>query len=317
MEQFLSWAAALLAALLPGFSAPPPSWNGYVEADYVYVAAPVSGVIERLAVREGALVAAGDPLFGLEHDRQQALLRAAEARVAAAAAAVENLATGSREAELEVIRAGLARAEAELELAETVLARSAQLTAEGTATAARLDQDRAAQRGAAAQLRQLQAQLAVAQLPARPGAQRQAAAELRAAEAEADRVRADLAERRVTAPAAGRVERLYFAAGEMAAAGTPVLALLPPRALLVRFFVAEAERPQLALGDRVAIACDGCPPGLTATIDHVAAEPQFTPPVIYSREERHRLSFLAEAVLDDDVELPPGQPVTVTVTVPQ
>src|SRR5690606_18553275 len=229
MEQFLSWAAALLAALLPGFSAPPPSWNGYVEADYVYVAAPVSGVIERLAVREGALVAAGDPLFVLEHDRQQALLRAAEARVAAAAAAVENLATGSREAELEVIRAGLARAEAELELAETVLARSAQLTAEGTATAARLDHDRAAQRGAAAQLRQLQAQLAVAQLPARPGAQRQAAAELRAAEAEADRVRADLAERHVTAPVAGRVERLYFAAGEMAAAGTPVLALLPPR----------------------------------------------------------------------------------------
>src|SRR5690606_14368558 len=135
------------------------------------------------------------------HDRQQALLRAAEARVAAAAAAVENLATGSREAELEVIRAGLARAEAELELAETVLARSAQLTAEGTATAARLDHDRAAQRGAAAQLRQLQAQLAVAQLPARPGAQRQAAAELRAAEAEADRVRADPAERRVPPPA--------------------------------------------------------------------------------------------------------------------
>ena len=312
MEQFLNWTAGLLALLLPGFgTAPPPGWTGYVEADYVYVAAPVGGVLEAVAVRAGDRVAAGDLLFAVEDDRQQALLRAAEARLAAAAARLDNLSTGSREAELAVLRAGLEGAEAELELAETTLARGTQLTAEGTTPAARLDQDRAAQKAALARLHRLQAELAVAELPARAPLRQQARAELQAAAAEAERARADLAELRVAAPAAARVDRVYFTAGEMAAAGTPVVALLPPRALLVRFFVGAAERPALALGDRVAVSCDGCPAGLTATIDHVAAEPQFTPPVIYSREERNRLSFLAEAVLDGDADLPPGQPVTV------
>jgi HlyD family secretion protein len=107
------------------------------------------------------------------------------------------------------------------------------------------------------------------------------------------------------------VERVYFFPGEMAAAGTPVVALLPPRALKVRFFVSEADRPRFVLGDSVAVSCDGCPEGLTASLSFFAAEPQFTPPVIYSREERSRLSFLAEAILDEGAVLPPGQPVTV------
>ena len=312
MEQFLSWAAGLLAALGLSFgAAPPPGWNGYVEADYVYVAAPVPGVIERLAVREGATGAAGALLFEVEDQRQRALLRAAEARVAAAAANVQDLATGSRAAEIEVIRASVGKAEAELGLTQATLARTEQLAAEELVPVARLDQDRAALQSAAAQLRQLRAQLDVAELPARDSVQLQAEANLLAAEAEAEKARADLAERRVAAPVAGRVERLFFAPGEMAAAAVPVLALLPPRALRIRFFVGEAARPALALGDRVAVSCDGCPAGLAATIDHFAAEPQFRPPVIYSREERSRLSFLTEAVLDAEVQLPPGQPVTV------
>jgi HlyD family secretion protein len=311
VEQFLNWFMGLAVALLPGLEAQPPSWNGYVEADYVYIAAPVPGVLDEVAVREGDMVAAGDLLFVVESAGQRATVRVAEARVAAAAANAENLATGSREAEIEVIRASLAKAQADLELAQATLARSEQLTAEGVAPKARLDQDRAAQRSALAQVRQLEAELLVAELPARGPLQLQAEANVLAAEAEAEKARADLDERSVTALAAGRVERVYFVPGEMAAAGTPVVALLPPRALKVRFFVSEADRPRFVLGDSVAVSCDGCPEGLTASLSFFAAEPQFTPPVIYSREERSRLSFLAEAILDEGAVLPPGQPVTV------
>ncbi|HEY0918058.1 biotin/lipoyl-binding protein, partial [Devosia sp.] len=96
MDQFLSWLAALAAALVPGFGAAPAvGWNGYVEADYVYVAPAAPGRIETLAVREGEAVAAGAVLFVLERAQQAALLRAAEARVAVAAANAQNLATGS------------------------------------------------------------------------------------------------------------------------------------------------------------------------------------------------------------------------------
>ena len=137
----------------------------------------------------------------------------------------------------------------------------------------------------------------MAELPARDAQQWQAEANLAAAKADAEKARADLADRTVVAPREGRVERLYFAAGEVAGAGTPVVALLPAEALKVKFYVAEAERAALALGQTVAVACDGCAAGLTARLSYFAADPEFTPPVIYSRDERQRLSFLAEAVL--------------------
>lgn len=312
MDQFLIWLTGLIAIVVPGFGVTPePSWNGYVEADYVYVAPAAPGIIVNIAVREGDMVVAGDLLFALQRSQHEALLRAAEARIAAALANAQNLSTGSRAEEVEVIRASLGKAEADLRLAETTLARSEKLAAEGLTPEARLDQDRAALDSARAQLAQLKAQLAVAELPARDPLQLQAEANLLAAQAEADKARADLADRTVASPVSARVERIYFAPGEMAAAGVPVLALLPADSLKVKFYIAEADRSAFILGQKVSVSCDGCAETLPATLAYFASDPQFTPPVIYSREERTRLSFLAEAVLDEAGGLRPGQPVTV------
>ncbi len=313
MDQLLGWLTGIVALALPGFGTPPPpSWIGYVEADYVYVAAATPGLVTSVAVQEGDMVKAGQLLFAQRQEQQWALLRAAEARVAAAEANAANLATGSRTAETEVIRASLERAEADWDLAQVSLTRAEKLAAEGLTPQARLDQDRAALQSAAAQVNQLKAELRVAELPARGPLQLQARANLQVARAEADKARSDLGERSVAAPAAGRIERLYFAPGEMAVAGVPVVALLPPEALRVKFYVPAAERPLLALGETVSVSCDGCAAGLTATLRRFASQPQFTPPIIYSREERNRLSFLVEAVLEPGTGLMPGQPVTVT-----
>jgi HlyD family secretion protein len=303
---------SLVALVIPGFGATgAPSWNGYVEADYVYVAPTSPGSIETLRVSEGDEVAAGDVLFTLGSEQQRAQFAAAEARVAAAEAALANLITGSREDEIEVIRAALAKAQADLSLATETAERTRQLTAEGLAPRARLDQAEASLEAARAAARQLEAELRVAELPARDAQQQQAEANLSAARAEAARARADLADRTIRAPMAGRVERLFFMRGETAGTGTPVLSLLPTDALKVKFYVAEAERPTLRLGDRVGVTCDGCAAGLTARLSYFASDPQFTPPIIYSREERMRLTFLAEARLEADAGLLPGQPVTV------
>jgi len=312
MDQFLSWLAGFVAIVVPGFGiAPEASWNGYVEADYVYVAAAAPGVIDTIAIREGDKVARGDLLFVLSQDQQLALLRAAEARIAVAVANAQNLSTGSRAEEVQVIRASLGKAEADLALAQATLARSEKLAAEGLTPEAKVEQDRATLASARAQVAQLQAQLAVAELPARDPLQVAAEASLVAAQADADKARSDLEDRTVTAPVAGRIERLYFGPGEMATAGVPVAALLPDGALRVKFYVAEADRPQLKLGEAISVSCDGCPEGLTATLSYFASDPQFTPPVIYSRDERIRLSFLAEATLSEGSELQPGQPVSV------
>ena len=300
----------LISVVLPGFGvAEPPHYNGYVEARYVY-AAPVSGgQIEAISVKEGDRVLEGDLLFRLKQDQQISLLQGAEARVAAAEANLSNLTTGGRKDELDVVRATLQKAEADLSLARETSARSGKLFAEGLIPKSKYDQDRATLASAEALVKQLAAQLKVTELPARDAQQQQAEANLVAARSDAEKANWDLADRTITAPAAGRIERVYFDAGEIAAAGTPVVAILPEGALKVKFYLPETVRAQFALGDIVKVSCDGCPDGLEATLSFFASDPQFTPPVIYSRDERQRLSFLVEATLDAD--LPPGQPVTV------
>lgn len=303
----------LVALVFPGFGAAPATgYNGYVEAEYLYVAATSAGRLAEITVAEGAPVAAGQPLFRLDASAQQAVLAAAEAQVANAAANLDNLQTGARPEEIAVLRAALANAEAQRDLAQSTLERSERLIASGTATVAQLDAQRAALAAANAVVAQAVAQLAVAELPARPAQRAAAEAAQRAAEAEAERARTALAERVVAAPAAGTVERLFFEPGEVAGVGAPVLSILPEGPLTVLFFVPEADRPTLAPGASFLLSCDTCPPGLTVSLTRLAASPQYTPPVIYSRDERTRLVYRAEASLAAGSGLLPGQPVTLT-----
>lgn len=314
MHDLLAWLTALIAAVLPGFgTSPEPRYSGYVEADYVYVAPPDSGRIATLAVSEGDTIGRGDLLYTLESGRHAAALRAAKAREAAARAEWRNLETGSRAAEIAVIRASLARAETDRELARTTLERTTRLHERGVVAQAAVDADRASLQSANARVAELRAQLNVAELPARDRERLAARARLDAARAEADRVRAELADRTVTAPVGGRVDSVYFRAGEIASAGTPVIALLPPDDRVARFFIPEPDRAEFAIGDEFALTCSGCPDGLTARLTFMASEPQHTPPVIYSEDERSRLVFMAEADISQGSGLLPGQPVTLTV----
>jgi HlyD family secretion protein len=324
MDHMFAWLMGLLAFIGLGH-APEPGWNGYAEVDYVYAAAASSGRIDRIEVSEGDIVAVGDVLFVLEASQQQAQHDAAAARAGAAQAQVEaaestlaNLETGARPEELAVTRASLAQAEANLELAQQNFNRTSDLFEKGNAPRSQLDQARASLDAANASVVQLKAQLAVAQLPARADQIAAASANVSAAKAAASAAIADVANakamldlRTVRAPEAGRIERLYFSAGEVTNAGVPVVSLSGAGALKVKFYVGEAERQELALGQHVRVTCDGCADGLTATIDHFAADPQFTPPIIYSRDERHRLVFLTEAAMDGAGGVHPGQPVSI------
>lgn len=309
MSDFWGWLTAMVMAIFSP-AAPPVGYTGYIEANYVHVASVSPGRITRIVAAEGQVVETGDLLVVLDASQQTALLLAAEARVAAARATLENLATGSRSEELDVIRASLGKAEADLTLARTNLARSEQLEKAGTVSAAKVELDRNAVATAEAQVNQLRAQLTVAELPARSAQQVAAEANLAAAEADAQRARLDLDERQVHAPIAGVIERFYYSAGEVAAIGTPLASILPAQALEARFFVPEAARSSLAMGQSVTVTCDGCA-DLAATVTHIASEPQTTPPVIYSSEERSRLVYLVEARIEGAATVQPGQPVTV------
>lgn len=312
MNGFFAGIFAFFVALLP-VHGPVTEFHGYIEANFTYVGAASAGRIETINVQEGDHVAEGVPLFTLENDEFEAGLRAAEARVAVARANRDNLETGSRDAEIAVIRASLSKAMADQQLARQTLDRSLKLLERELVPPAKVDADQAALESANAEVAQLQAQLDVAELPARDAQRVSAEAGLVAAIADADRARDQLADRNVVAPSAGLVESIYFKPGEVAGTGAAIMALLPPGDLKARFFIPEPERARFTLGDELALSCDNCPDGIVATITYMASEPQHTPPVIYSRDERARLVFMAEARIEGETGLLPGQPVTVSV----
>jgi HlyD family secretion protein len=313
MSGALDGIMAALAAVLPGAGGPDPgSFSGYVEADYAYIAPAAPGRIETISTVEGDRVFAGQQLFTLEATRETAALRAAEAQVRVAEANLTNLETGGREQEIAVIRAEVARAEAQRDLAEGNLRRGEQLFARQNIAEAQVDEARATLASAEAQVAELKARLAVAELPARDAQRIAAEASLDAARAQAAEARSALDDRVVLSPVGGTVEDVYFVPGETAGAGTPVLSILPDGPLKVLFFVSERLRATMSLGDVMAVTCDGCPDGVTGTVTRLGSSPQYTPPIIYSREERSRLVFRAEARIGADSGLLPGQPVTVS-----
>src|SRR5262245_45569780 len=108
MEDVFAWLTGLIGFLLPGFGATElPPYSGYVEGRYVHVAATTAGPIESISGGEGEQVQPQQVLFRLQQNQQQAVLQAAEARMTAAEANLKNLTTGSREDEIDVIRASL------------------------------------------------------------------------------------------------------------------------------------------------------------------------------------------------------------------
>jgi HlyD family secretion protein len=137
-----------------------------------------------------------------------------------------------------------------------------------------------------------------------------AEANLREAEARANAARTRLTRRKLASPVAGAVQQIYYRQGEMVPAGRAVISIIPPGNVKVRFFVPQAVLPAIALGDPVSIACDGCEKNISGRISFISAVAEYTPPVIYSQEERSKLVFLVEARPDDASKLRVGQPVS-------
>src|SRR6266540_3803964 len=222
-----------------------PTYQGWVEAELIFVGPDETGRVETLSVREGDQVALRAPVFTVDADLQLA-------DVAMQEAAVKN--------------------------AQQAYDRAQQLLKTQAGTQKNLDDAEAALRTAQARLNSAQTRLA---------------------------------RRKVFSPVTGSVQQIYYRGGELVPAGKPILALLPPGNLKVRFFVNEATLPKLKFGDPVTVTCDGCERDITAKISFISRTSEFTPPVIYSMDERSKLVFLIEARPERPEHLRVGQPVSV------
>jgi len=281
--------------------------HGYAEGDFITLAPDAPGRIAQTYAQEGQTVSAGDRLFALDTATERAGLAAAEARIEAAIARFDDAAAGARTPEIEATRDQLEQAHATAREAADTLTRTRALFEDGHVSEARLDQARAAAETADARVAEMRQRLSLVQLPARENQLRALQAEIATAEAERERAAEALARREVAAPADAVIHRQIRFAGEQAGPAQPIYDLLPDGAVHALLFIPEADLAGYTIGDRLAVDCDSCPPGLTVRLVSIADEAEFTPPVIYSDNERARLVYRAEARFDGTPP-PPGTP---------
>lgn len=289
-------------------------YQGYAEGEFVFVAAPAAGRLEKRWVQRGQEVGVNAPLFALEQENEKSSRNEAEARLRTAEARLANITVGRRPSEIDVILATEAQAEAARRLSLLQLERHEKLFASGYIAREQLDEVRASHTTNTARVAEAKAQLRTAEQSL--GRDK----EIEAGRTEVEAARAALAQsswrleqRAIHAPAAALVHDTFYSEGEWVQAGSPVVSLLPPGNIKLRFFLPETVLGSVRIGQRVSATCDGCGKAITAKVSYLSRQPEYTPPVIYSRDQRTRLVFLVEAVpeMSDAVRLHPGQPVDI------
>lgn len=291
----------------------PTGWQGYLEGDFVYVAAPLAGQLEKLNVKKGARVEAGAPLFALEQSAEFSTLREAAERLRQSQAKLADLKKGQRPTELAALEARLSQATTNAELSSHELERATKLHATAVVSDDDYDRIRLNHEANTKLIGESAAQLATAQLGGRVDVIAAAEADVSAAQAAVDRAGWSVAHKSLLAPRAALVYDTLFREGEFVNAGQPVVALLPPENIKVRFFVSEPEFATLKAGAAVKVEISG-QPLLEGHVSYLSPQPEYTPPVLYNRENRSKLVFMIEATFEAAAarDLHPGQPVSVS-----
>jgi HlyD family secretion protein len=304
----LGWAGTKIFA--PG--KPLDLFEGYVEGDLVQMG-PIEG--ERLAqldVQPGSRVEKGAPLFTMATPVLDQQRMEARARVDQAQATLENLKQAlNRPEQIAVFKATLERAKASLVLSQSDFDRQSALLPKGATTVAQRDQAKYALDRDKAGVAEAERQIDAALLPSRNQEILGAEAAILQANAQLHQIDVRIARQSVSAPSAGVIQDVYFWPGELVAASQPILALLPPENRKIRIYVPEPQLAKFSLGGQIEVSCDNCPSGLKARVIYISQQAEFTPPVIFSLQERGKLVFRVDARLDDNrLTLPLGLPVT-------
>ena len=288
-------------------------FQGYIEGEYVYVSSPLGGTLTNLAVARGDSVKAGQLLFELERQSEAAALAQAEKNLAQAGAEVADLQKGKRPSEIDSMTAQLDRAQANLKLSAADLQRRLKLGGSDIISKEELEQAQAQNDANQAQVDQLAADLATAKLGGRDDAIRAAQAAVESQRAALEKSKWSYDQKQQFSPANATVHDTLYRQGEYVSAGNPVVSLLPPENLKVRFFVPQQQLPGIKTGQTVTVMPDGVSHPLNATVNYISTQAEYTPPVIFSRETRANLVFMIEAKFSaaDAAELRPGQPVDV------
>jgi HlyD family secretion protein len=289
-------------------------FQGYIEGEFVYVSSPLAGTLKTLWTKRGDQVKAGDPLFELDNTPEKAAMDEAERRLAQARANYADAKKGKRPSEIQSMKAHLEQAKAALVLAEKEFIRQEKLVRIPGASAEQdLDKARSVREQERQRVAQLESDLKTAGLGSRTDQIAASEENMKALEALLAKARWNLAQKTLQATRPALVFNTMYREGEWVGQGRPVVALLPPQNIKVRFFVPETITGTVRPGDTVSVLVDGMGTPLAGKVSFISPQAEYTPPVIYSRESRSKLVFMIEAVFDPETakKLQPGQPVDV------
>ncbi len=292
---------------------------GYIEADYVRISTPVAGFLQQRLVNEGDDVKTNATLFVINNEEVRSNAKNIKAQIDKAKAELADLQKGKRPAELDALDAQIQAAKAALTYSEQELLRQKQLRKQGFSNQAALDQATSTFTQAKNSVNNLLAQRELATQPARQDQLTAAQAAISAANAQYTQAQWYIAQLSPVSPLDAQVDETYYQTGEWVPAGSPVVSLLSPSLLKIRFYIPENQRARLKIGQAIHVTCDGCDAPIPAHIRTIANQAEFTPPVIYSKENRANLVFMVEARPDDPSQftLRPGQPVAIELNVPE
>ncbi|SNY91561.1 HlyD family secretion protein [Cohaesibacter sp. ES.047] len=301
----------LVSMLMSGCLPPEPLATGYVEGDYVLVAPIETAQIAAIPVKRGDRVSDDQPLAILERRDAEITVAQSEAALAQAKSKLADLEQGARPEKIATIKASIAAADASAKEAKRDMERQQKLAAKGTVSESKLESARTSYDVAKAKVEELQADLAYTRLPARKDEIAAATASVKQAEAALESAEWRLTKRTLKASQPGIVVDVIRDMGEVAGPSAPVLSILPDGGAKLRLYIPEKDIATIKLGSRLSVECDSCTGDLSATVNYISDGPEFTPPVIYSLENRQKLVYLIEAKLGKDSALKPGQIVSV------
>lgn len=285
--------------------------NGYVEEEIRLVAAPQSGWMIQMELKEGDKIESDDFLFALDNELQLAQLQFAKNNLKAAQAKVKDLQKGIRAEELLTIKSQLKEASEKLDLARKELQRTQALFDKGLLDDAQLDAAKTNVEVAKAQSESVRSTIKSSQLGARADQILQAEALAEANRAQLDAETYNLSQREVYSRIKGTIKEVFYHQGEFVQQSAPVMSVHVPHLDKVRFYIAQSELTKIKTGQAIQVMADGLSQPETATISYISETAEFTPPVIYSKESRQKLVFLIEARLPDNSSLHAGMPVDI------
>lgn len=287
--------------------------QGYVEGDFLRISLPESGIVTSMTVMRGQIVKAGDALFSLDNQSEAAAVEKAAALLKQFEAQQLNLLNSEKGKEINALKAELLQFEADLQFSQNQYKRHAALVKIGAISA--LEFDKTSNELHVNKARVIAATHRLAKAKEGIGRKEEVHAAIAAAQAQQaalNEAKSLLQKRLAFAPSSGRIEDVYYRRGETVAAGQPVLSLLPPENIRIRFFLNPQQIGRIKQDMTIRVSCFGCANNIRAKINYIAKEASYKPPILYSRDHSEKLVFLVEArPVSNLSSFHPGQPVTI------